>query len=53
MTIVNLSLQIDRHNDDSGAEESATILLQAGHSYEEFVLLAGNSVYKINSDNDV
>lgn len=30
---VNLSLQIDRHNDDSGAEESATILLQAGHSF--------------------
>jgi len=30
---VNLSLQIDRHNDDSGAEESATISLQAGHSF--------------------
>lgn len=30
---VNLSLQIDRDNDDSDAEESATILLEAGHSF--------------------
>jgi hypothetical protein len=30
---VNLSLQIDRQNDDSAADESATISLQAGHSF--------------------
>ena len=30
---VNLSLQIDRHNNDSAADESATISLQAGHSF--------------------
>ena len=30
---VNLSLQIDAGNDDSAADESATISLQAGHSF--------------------
>jgi len=30
---VNLSLQIDSGNDDSAADESATISLQAGHSF--------------------
>lgn len=30
---VNLSLQVDSGNDDSAADESATISLQAGHSF--------------------
>jgi len=30
---VNLSLQIDSANDDTGADESATISLAAGHSF--------------------
>ena len=46
---VNLSLQVDVAEDDSGADESATLLLEAGKS---FMMGSPHDAINVNDDNN-